>query len=347
MNVFFAILLMVAGLFLLIKGSDLFVDLGTKIGKKFKMSEVLIGLTIVSIGTSLPELLLSLSASFNGNSDFLIGNIIGTNIFNMCCILGIICLTNPLKLLRETIRKDMNMSLISSTALFVLLMDIVDSGSSHNAVTRTDGIILLLFFSIFIYYTLYEFGEYLRNRREKKYKDDKEKQIRYKKDAKGEDNKKVFSIKDIRIILKDVFLMLLCIIAIYIGAELVVSNAVVIARVFKVSETFISIAIIAVGTSLPEISTSIAAIKKNRINIAIGNLIGSNMLNTLFVIGTSALINPIKVNTPSLVIDAAVFVLVCLVLRLFTRKKPEITAMEGFTLLSIYACYMVFVLYRH
>ncbi len=346
MEVFLSIIFMIVGLFLLIKGSDAFVDLGTKIGKKFKMSEVLIGLTIVSVGTSLPELLLSLSASFNGSSDFLIGNIIGTNIFNMCCILGVICLTNPLKLLRETIRKDMNMSLITSTALFVLLMDIVDSGSTHNSVTRTDGIILLLFFSIFIYYTLYEFGEYLRNRREKKYRDEKEQKIRYKRNKQAE-NTKVFSVKDIKKMFVDILLMIVCIAVIFIGAELVVNNAVVIARTFKVSETFISIAIIAVGTSLPEISTSIAAVKKNRINIAIGNLIGSNMFNTLFVIGTSALINPIKVNTPSLVVDAAVFVLVCLVLRLFTRKKPEITAMEGFTLLSIYACYMVFVLYRH
>lgn len=346
MEVFLSIIFMIVGLFLLIKGSDAFVDLGTKIGKKFKMSEVLIGLTIVSVGTSLPELLLSLSASFNGSSDFLIGNIVGTNLFNMCCILGVICLTNPLRLLRETIRKDMNMSLVTSVALFVLLMDIVDSGSSHNSVTRTDGIILLLFFAIFIYYTLYEFGEYLRNRREIKYKDEKEHKIRYKKNRQDE-NTKVFSLKDIRKIFLDVLLMIICIVVIFIGAELVVNNAVIIARTFKVSETFISIAIIAVGTSLPEISTSISAVRKNRINIAIGNLIGSNMLNTLFVIGTSALINPIKVNTPSLVIDAAVFVLVCLVLRLFTRKKPEITAIEGFTLLSIYACYIIFVLYRH
>jgi cation:H+ antiporter len=162
-----------------------------------------------------------------------------------------------------------------------------------------------------------------------------------------DEDEKVFSLKDIKKIALEIFLMIICIVVIFIGAELVVNNAVVIARFFKVSETFISIAIIAVGTSLPEITTSIAAVKKNRLNIAIGNLIGSNMLNTLFVLGTSALVNPITVNTPSLIIDAAVFVLVCIVLRLFTRKKPEITAMEGITLISIYVCYMVFVLYRH
>ena len=109
MELFLAIVFMIIGLILLIKGSDAFVDIGTKIGKMFKMSEILIGLTIVCIGTSLPELLLSISASFNHRSDFLIGNIVGTNIFNMCGILGIICVMNPLKLLRQTVRKDMNM----------------------------------------------------------------------------------------------------------------------------------------------------------------------------------------------------------------------------------------------
>ena len=355
MDIFLAIVLMVAGLFLLIKGSDVFVDIGTKIGKMFKMSEVVIGLTIVCIGTSLPELLLSITASAKNNADFLLGNIIGTNLFNMCCILGLIFVTNPLKLLRQTIRKDLNMSLISSAVLFTLLIDIADPEATHNAITRADGIILLLFFAIFMYYTLYEFGEYLRDQREKKYKDSKAKKVVLNKSAyasentqnPNSENEKVFSMKDMKKFGIEMLLLLVCIAIVYIGAELVVNNAVVIARHFNVSETLISISIIAVGTSLPEISTSFAAIKKNRLNIAIGNLIGSNMFNTLFVIGTSALINPIRVTTPSLVIDAGVFMLVCLVMRLFTKKKPEVSAMEGFTLLSIYACYIVYVLYRH
>lgn len=337
MELFLAILLMIIGLIMLIKGSDIFVDVGTNIGKMFKMSEILIGLTIVCIGTSLPELLLSISASFNGSSDFLIGNIIGTNIFNMCCILGIICLMNPLKLLRQTIRKDMNMSLVSSIALCVLLLD-----TSTRSISRTDGIILLLFFAIFMYYTFYEFGEYIRDVRERKYKDQKQNKVRIE-----NKDKKMFSIKDMKKLGINLVIALLSIIAVYIGAELVVDNAVVVARHFNVSETFISITIISVGTSLPEISTAIAAIKKNRINIAIGNLIGSNMFNTLLVVGCSALINPIQVTTPTLIFDSIVFIIVCLTLRLFTKKKPEITSMEGFTLLTIYIGYMAYVLYRH
>lgn len=345
MNIFLALLLMVIGLFLLIKGSDIFVDAGTNIGKLFKLSEIIIGLTIVCAGTSLPELLLSITASFNKNSDFLIGNIIGTNLFNMCIILGIICLLNPLKLLRQTIRKDMNMSLLSSIILFVLLIDTFGTNLTENIISRTDGIILLLFFAIFMYYTLYEFGEYLRDTREKRYKEQKEKK------AKGEKitttkKQKIFTMKDIKKLIINGIVALISIVMIYAGAELVVNNAVVVAKHFNVSETFISILIVAVGTSLPEISTSIAAIKKNRINIAIGNLIGSNMFNTLFVVGCSALINPVKLALPTLLVDSAVFIIVCLTLRLFTKKKPEITAMEGFTLISIYIFYITFVIFR-
>lgn len=338
MELFLAIILMIIGMILLIKGSDIFVDVGTHIGKMFKMSEILIGLTIVCVGTSLPELLLSISASFNDTSDFLIGNIVGTNIFNMCCILGVICLMNPLKLLRQTIRKDMNMSLVASLALLALLID----SSNGLTISRSDGIILLLFFAIFMYYTLYEFGEYFRDLRERKYKDKKQNKVRIE-----NKDKKMFSMKDMKKLGFYVLIALLSIAAIYFGAELVVNNAVIVAKHFKVSETFISIAIIAVGTSLPEISTAMAAIKKNRINIAVGNLVGSNMFNTLFVVGCSALIKPIHIATSTLIFDALVFVIVCLTLRLFTKRKPEITAMEGFTLLSIYIGYMAYVLYRH
>ena len=153
-------------------------------------------------------------------------------------------------------------------------------------------------------------------------------------------------MKDIKKLIINGIVALISIVMIYAGAELVVNNAVVVAKHFNVSETFISILIVAVGTSLPEISTSIAAIKKNRINIAIGNLIGSNMFNTLFVVGCSALINPVKLTVPTLLVDSAVFIIVCLTLRLFTKKKPEITAMEGFTLISIYIFYITFVIFR-
>lgn len=348
MDILLNILFMIIGLALLIKGSDIFVDAGTNIGKIFKMSEVLIGLTIVCIGTGLPELILSINGSINGNSNLVIGNIVGTNIFNMCIILGLICVLNPLKLLRQTIRKDMHMSLLSAVVLFVLLLDNIQYSYAKSTLTLTDGIILLLFFAIFIYYTFYEITEYLRDRREKKYQEQREKRTseNVKKQAHEKLENKTYTAKDIKLLFKDIFIAVIGILMVHIGAEFTVNNTVKIANFFNVSQTFISIVIISVGTSLPELTTSYAALKKNRINIAVGNLIGSNMFNTLCVLGISALINPIQIEGTYLLVDCAVFILICLIMVLFTKRKPEISRLEGFTLISIYILYIVYVLYR-
>ena len=348
MNILLSILGMAIGLFLLIKGSDIFVDAGTNIGKMFKMSEVLIGLTIVCVGTGLPELILSINGAASGNSDIVIGNIVGTNIFNMCIILGVICLLHPLKLLRQTIRKDMHMSLLSSIALFVLLLDNVQKKYSSNILSKTDGIILLLFFVIFVYYTFYEITDYLRDRREKKYLEQKEKKTSN--SLKNLPNEKcdvkTYTTKDIKILFKNIVIAFIGIFMVYVGSEFTVDSAVKIANFFNVSQTFISIVIIAIGTSLPELTTSYVAIKKNRINIAVGNLIGSNMFNTLCVLGISAAINPITLEGNYLLVDCAVFIIVCLVMVLFTKRKPVISRLEGFSFLAIYILYITYVMYR-
>lgn len=348
MNILLNIILLILGLALLIKGSDIFVDAGTSIGKIFKMSEVLIGLTIVCIGTGLPELILSINGSISGNSDLVIGNIVGTNIFNMCVILGFICILNPLRLLRQTVRKDMHMSLISSIALFLLLLDNAGFSFIKNSLSRTDAGILLLLFAIFVYYTFYEITEYLRDRREKKYQEQKEKRKtnNIKKHVEEKPEERTYTNKDLKCLFKNIIIAIIGIIMVHIGALLTVNNTVKIANFFNVSQTFISIVIIAIGTSLPELTTSYAAVKKNRINIAIGNLIGSNMFNTLCVLGCSALINPIALEGNYILIDCAVFILVCLVMVLFTKRKPEISRMEGFSLFSIYILYIVYVMYR-
>lgn len=348
MEILLSIIFMVIGLFLLIKGSDIFVDAGTNIGKMFKMTEVLIGLTIVCVGTGLPELILSINGSINGTSNLVVGNIVGTNIFNMCIILGLICVLHPLKFLRQTIRKDMHMSLLSATALFVLLLDNVHNTYSKNTLSLTDGIILLLFFAIFVYYTFYEITDYLRDRREKKYQEQQEKKNDKKIATKVEEKKEqtIYTPNDMKSLFKNIGIAIIGVVMVHFGAEFTVDSAVKIAEFFGVSQTFISIAIIAVGTSLPELTTSYAAIKKNRINIAVGNLIGSNMFNTLCVLGVSALINPIQIGGSYLLIDCAVFMLVCLVMVLFTKRKPEISRIEGFSLFAIYILYIVYVLYR-
>ncbi len=347
MSIIVNILLLALGLFLLIKGSDIFVDAGTVIGKMFRMTEVLIGLTIVCIGTGLPELILSINGSVNGTSNLVIGNIVGSNIFNMCIILGLVCVLHPLKLLRQTIRKDMHMSLLSSIALFVLLLDNVQNNFAKNTISLTDGIILLLLFAVFIYYTFYEITDYLRDRREKKYQEQKEKDNKKNTNTSQETEKiQTYTNKDMQKLFKNIAIGLIGIVMVHIGAKITVDNTVKIAEFFNVSQTFISIVIIAVGTSLPELTTSYAALKKNRVNIAIGNLIGSNMFNTLCVLGVSSLINPLVLEGNYLLIDCGVFALVCLVMVLFTKRKPEISRFEGFSLITIYILYIVYVLYR-
>ena len=348
MNILLSIVFMIIGLALLIKGSDIFVDAGTIIGKMFKMSEVLIGLTIVCIGTGLPELILSINGSISGTSNLVLGNIVGTNIFNMCVILGLICVLHPLKLLRQTIRKDMHMSLLGATALFFLLLDNFKNSCNQNILSATDGVILLLFFAIFVYYTFYEITDYLRDRREKKYQEQKVKKTSKTFKEHGEEKSSVitYTIKDIKGLFKNITLAIFGIVLVHIGAKLTVDNSVKIAEFFNVSQTFISIVIIAVGTSLPELTTSYVAIKKNRINIAIGNLIGSNMFNTLCVLGISSLLNPIQLEGSYLLVDCAVFILVCLVMVLFTKRKPEISRFEGFSLFTIYIIYITYVMYR-
>ncbi len=346
MSIIINILLLALGLFLLIKGSDIFVDAGTVIGKMFKMTEVLIGLTIVCIGTGLPELILSINGSINGTSNLVIGNIVGTNIFNMCIILGLICVLHPIKFLRQTVRKDMHMSLLSAIALFVLLLDNVQYSLAKNTLSLTDGIILLLLFAVFIYYTFYEITGYLRDRREKKYQEQKQNANSGNKANVPQEQPQIYTNKDMKKLFKNIAIALIGVIMVHIGAEITIDSTVKIAQFFNVSQTFISIVIIAVGTSLPELTTSYAAIKKNRINIAIGNLIGSNMFNTLCVLGLSSLINPIVLDGNYLLIDCAVFVIVCFVMVLFTKRKPEITKLEGFSLISIYILYIIYVLFR-
>ncbi len=330
-----SIILLILGIVILIKGADLFIDSGSAIAKIFKMSEILIGLTFVCIGTSLPELIISSVGAAKGSSGLVIGNIIGTNIFNMCVILGMICIVHPIKLLRETVRKDMYMSLLSSIILLVVLLDVFLGGATTNYISRTDGIILLLFFAIFMYYTLYEFGEYIKERDSKK--DPKEVKKR---------EKIILTKKDVQDIFKNIIIALISIGMIYLGAKLVVDNGVIIAKILKISETFIAIGIIAVGTSLPEITTTIAAVKKKRVNIAIGNLIGGNMFNTLFVLGTAATINPLKLPTEALFVDCIVYIFICFVMVMFTRKKQEISRVEGMTLISTYMFYIAYVIYR-
>ena len=324
--------LLAVGILLLIKGSDFFVDAGSKIGKTLKINEMLLGVTIVSFGTSLPEFIVALTSAQTGSNEIALGNILGTNLFNTCVILAIIALVKPVHFKKDTVKKDMYMSIVSSLVLVLLMADVILGNGSVNVLSRTDGLILLVLFGMFIYYTLYTLTDYWKERREEK-----------------KENKGItLKLKDIDSLTINILLMLLGIVMVFAGANWSVSAVEKIAEMIGISETFISILVVAVGTSLPEIFTSISAMKKDKQDIAVGNLIGSNMFNIMFVLGTASAISPIQLSMDSLLIDAFTFFIVTVLLLIFARtsKNRTISKWEGFAFLAIYAIYITYVIIR-
>jgi cation:H+ antiporter len=323
------ILLLVIGILLLIKGSDFFVDAGSEIGNTLKINELLLGVTIVSFGTSLPEFIVALTSAQSGSTEIALGNILGTNLFNTCVILAIIAIVKPIRFTKETVRKDMYMSVLTSFILMILMADKIIDGDSINILSRTDGLVLVALFAVFIYYTLYSLTDLWKERKNK-----------------NEELK--LKLKDIDSLTKNILLMILGIVMVFAGANASVDAVEKIAVILGISETFIAILVVAIGTSLPEIFTSIAALKKGKQDIAVGNLIGSNMFNILFVLGTAVTISPIKLKMDSLVIDAFTFFLVTIIFVLHAKggKKYEMGKGEGFCLLAIYVVYTLYVIIR-
>lgn len=343
-DIIFNIIFLAIGLIFLIKGSDMFVDSGSSIARILKINEILFGLTFVSISTSLPELLISINASLAGAHSIAIGNIVGSNIFNMCAILGIICIIKPVKFLRETVKKDIYMGLVAAIILLIVLLDVFGTNLTENVISRTDGIIMLIFFIIFMYYSLYNITEDIHANKLKK----QAALLNKSKEEIEEEKIKAKKIrrKDILIITKRSFLMIVGLALIFIGADFTVDSAKYLATALHFSEEFIAILVIAIGTSLPEISTSIAAIKKGKSGIAIGNLIGSNIFNILFVLSISSFIQPIILLQPDLLIDIGLFIVIMLIIALCTSMKFELNRKEGFLLLSIYIGYLIYVISR-
>lgn len=223
----------------------------------------------------------------------------------------------------------MFMSVASALVLFLMMADKWFANTDINVISRSEGIILLILFAMFMYYNLYGYMDEWRARKEK------DKEIKLK-------------LKDIDALTKNILLLILGLVLVFVGAKMTVNSVEKIAIKLGLSETFISILIIAVGTSLPEIFTSISAVRKGKHDIAIGNLIGSNMFNLLFILGSTALINPIVLQMDTLVIDAFVFLMVMIMLLIhsLTSKEHQLTKQEGILMLTIYATYVMYVVVR-
>lgn len=309
-----SILLILLGFLFLIKGADFLVDGASDIAKKFHIPQIIIGLTIVSIGTSMPELFVSITSALEGYSDMAIGNVLGSNLCNLLLILGLSTLIMPVKFKRETRLIEVPLCLII-TIIFAIICN------SNWMITRKEAIILIALFVMFILYTIFMAikGEKFDN----------------------EDDEKVDIVKGDISILKSIINILIGIVALKVGGDFTVDNAVVVAQNLNISEKIISLTILAIGTSLPELVTSVTAAIKGNSDIAIGNIIGSNIFNMLLIIGVSSLIKPIVYNV-SYNIDMIILFWGTLLLVLFPVIPPKnkMNRSNGAMYLTLYILYM-------
>ena len=309
---FLSAILIIIGFVLLIVGADLLVDGASGIAKKFHIPEIIIGLTIVSIGTSMPELFVSITSAIDGYSDMALGNVIGSNLSNLLLILGLSALIRPVVFQKETRIYEIPMCLIF-TIIFIILCN------TSNTISRPESIILLALFVLFIGYTIYM--------------------------GKRESQKEILEIKTEETknnnTIKNILLVILGIIGLKIGGDLAVNNAVKVAQYFNISEKIISLTILAVGTSLPELMTSVTAAIKGNSDIAIGNIIGSNIFNMLLIIGVSSFIKPISFNI-SYNMDLSILVISTMILALFPIIPPKnkMSRMNGVVYVILYAAYL-------
>lgn len=311
------IILLVVGFIVLIKGADIFVDGASSIAGNFKISKMLIGLTIVAFGTSAPEFAVSVKSLISGNGDIVLGNVIGSNILNILLILGISSLFHFLNVKNNTVKKELPITLLITTLFAVLLSDHLFDSNITNAFTRSDGIVLLLFFLVFIYYLI----SMARN----KIDDDQ--------------NEKYMPI------VKSIIYTIIGLICIIVGSNFVVDSASSLAAIIGISEKMISLTVIAFGTSLPELVTSVTATKKGEYDIAIGNVVGSNIFNIGMVIGLPIAIFGGISDITFNYIDLIVMLLSALLLFIFSFKDKRISKKEGIAFLILFVIYYSYVIY--
>ncbi|MBO5499040.1 MAG: calcium/sodium antiporter [Bacteroidales bacterium] len=308
------IFILLAGLLLILFGANWLVDGSSSIAKRFGISEFVIGLTIVGIGTSTPEMVVSFLSSFQGKADMAIGNIVGSNIFNTMMILGVTALISPLAITKSNLKKDIPLNIIVTALLIVLGMNFTLFGKGQDQLSRIDGAILLAVFAWYIWTS-------------------------FRSDAgdSGEDGE---SIKDYKTGIS-VLLIVAGLAGLIIGGRLFVNSATELAKMFGVSDKFIAITVMAAGTSMPELATCVVAALKGRGQLALGNVLGSNISNILLILGGAALINPLSFTgmTPvdlGAVLISALFILTSA----YLFKKRQLDRFEGVILLLMEVGYM-------
>ena len=314
------IILVIIGFILLVKGADFLVTAATSVAKKFGLSEMLIGLTIVAIGTSLPEIFITITSSIEGYSDLIIGNAIGSCICNFLLVMGISALVRPVKFDKRIVKRHIPIGII--TMCLLLFLGNTQKLGEAQTITRGQGIILLLFTLAYIIYTIYE---------EKKIKNKKiDEEII--KDVEAREKNSIIII---------IIYMILGIIGLKFGSDFVVDNSIIIAKNFGLSENFIGMTIIAVGTALPEIITGIIAAKRDETDLLLGNITGSNILNLCLLIGLGAVINPLIFSTDfNASIIFLIVITIALLLLATINKRSELDKKRGILLIIMYIVYI-------
>ena len=308
--------MLIAGFLLLIKGADFLVDGSSSLASRLKVSQIVIGLTVVAFGTSTPELIVNIFAAITGSSDVGFGNIVGSNIINILLILGIAALISPLQTQKNTVWKEIPFALLGALVLFVLCNDNF-FGTLPNMISFGDGVILFFFFIIFI---VYVFAISKVN------------------------TESTVEVKDLSTI-KTISYIIVGIIGLFIGGKLIVDNAVIIAVNFGLSQRVIGLTIVAFGTSLPELFTSAVAATKGKADIAVGNVVGSNIFNVFFVLAITAIINPVSFK-PAMNVDLIIMSAASLLLffTMFTGENRKLDRWEAVVFLIIYIAYTAWLL---
>lgn len=318
--VFIDLSLLLLGFIFLLKGADLLVDGAGSLAKRFGFSEIVIGLTVVSFGTSAPELVVNMLSSATGNTELALGNIIGSNIANTLLVLGVAAVIFPLAVRRNTVRTEIPLALLASFAVLFLANDVLIDKAVVSSVTRVDGLVLLLLFSIFLYYT---YG--ISKQRE------------------GPDNPDIKR----RSWKYSIWLTTLGILGLTAGAKWIVTSAESLAVGLGISQAVIGLSILALGTSVPELATSAVAAWRHSSDIAIGNIVGSNIFNLLFVLAITSIINPLPL-TSGLNIDMLVMIGASLLLFfvVFNGVRQKVGRREGGVFLAAYVMYILTLMFR-
>ena len=306
------IIYIIVGIALVLWGADRMTDGAVSIAHRLRIPQIVIGLTIVALGTSMPELCISLVSALKGTSDLAVGNVVGSNIFNTLLIVGVAALVTPITILRSTVTKDMPWSVLAGILLIALCID--------NKISRLDAFILVAVFLFFLVYTLWQA-------------------------KKGKPEGPAKEAVEDTPVWKSTFFILLGLACLIFGSNLFVNSATDVARALNVSDAVIGLTIVAGGTSLPELATSAVAAKKGQSAIAIGNVIGSNVYNVLLILGLTGIVCPMETNGITMY-DYGLMTLSMILLWLFSFTRFKVERWEGFVLTAIFIAYMCWLIYN-